>query len=167
MLPAMGLGGILAGVLSGRLTRQARQGVVMIVCCAVWGVGMALFGLSGGLPLALLGLMLAGAADTGTVVSRGVIVQRATPDALRGRMNSLDFLVGAGGPSLGDLRAGLVASATSGAFSAFSGGLACVVGAGVIAAAVPALRSWRSDALTPGTAAPATRDDAEGDAGRG
>jgi MFS family permease len=148
MLPAIGLGGILAGVFSGRITRQPRQGAVMVVCCAVWGAGMALFGLGGWLPLALLGLVIAGAADTGTVVSRGTIVQRATPDALRGRMNSLDFLVGAGGPSLGDLRAGLVASATSGAISAVSGGLACVVGAAVIGAAIPSLPSWRADAAT-------------------
>ncbi|HVX09376.1 MFS transporter [Humibacter sp.] len=148
MLPAIGLGGILAGVFSGRITRQPRQGVVMVVCCAVWGAGMALFGLGGWLPVALLGLVIAGAADTGTVVSRGTIVQRATPDALRGRMNALDFLVGAGGPSLGDLRAGLVASATSGAISAVSGGLACVIGAGVIGAAIPSLRSWRADAST-------------------
>ena len=145
MLPAIGLGGILAGVLSGRITRQPRQGVVMVVCCAIWGAGIALFGLSGWLPLALLGLVIAGAADTGTVVSRGTIVQRSTPDALRGRMNSLDFLVGAGGPSLGDLRAGMVASATSGAISAVTGGLACAVGAGVIAAAIPSLRRWRAD----------------------
>jgi MFS family permease len=148
MLPAIGLGGILAGVFSGRITRQPRQGVVMVVCCAVWGAGMALFGLGGWLPVALLGLVIAGAADTGTVVSRGTIVQRATPDALRGRMNALDFLVGAGGPSLGDLRAGLVASATSGAISAVSGGLGCVIGAGVIGAAIPSLRSWRADAST-------------------
>ncbi|GAB3384434.1 MFS transporter [Humibacter soli] len=150
MLPAIGLGGILAGVFSGRITRQPRQGVVMVVCCAIWGAGMVLFGLSGWLPLALLGLIVAGAADTGTVISRGTIVQRATPDALRGRMNSLDFLVGAGGPSLGDLRAGLVASATSGAISAVSGGILCVIGAGVIAAAIPSLRSWRAvDAAEP------------------
>lgn len=153
MLPAIGLGGILAGILSGRITRQPRQGVVMVVCCGIWGAGMALFGLSGWLPLALLGLLIAGAADTGTVVSRGTIVQLSTPDALRGRMNSLDFLVGAGGPSLGDLRAGLVASATSGAISAISGGVACVIGAGVIWAAIPRLRTWRADAAerTPDT----------------
>ena len=150
MLPAVGLGGIVAGVLSGRITRQPRQGVVMVVCCAIWGAGMVAFGVGGWLPLALLGLFIAGAADTGTVVSRGTIVQRSTPDALRGRINSLDFLVGAGGPSLGDLRAGLVASVTSGAASAVIGGAACVVGAGVIAAAIPSLRAWRADA--PGAA---------------
>ncbi|MHA7987792.1 MFS transporter [Rathayibacter sp. CAU 1779] len=146
MVPAIGLGGILAGVLSGRITKQPRQGVVMVVSCGIWGAGVALFGLSGWLPLALLGLVIAGAADTGTVVSRGTIVQRTTPDALRGRMNSLDFLVGAGGPSLGDLRAGSIASLTSGSISAWLGGIACVIGAGVIGAAIPSLRSWRADA---------------------
>ncbi|WP_243063351.1 MFS transporter [Humibacter sp. RRB41] len=154
MLPAVGLGGIVAGILSGRITRQPRQGVVLVVCCGIWGAGMAAFGLSGWLPLALVGLFVAGAADTGTVVSRGTIVQRSTPDALRGRMNSLDFLVGAGGPSLGDLRAGLVASVTSGAASAVIGGAACMVGAGVIAAAIPGLRAWRADAAAPAVPAP-------------
>ncbi|WP_168203897.1 MFS transporter [Humibacter ginsenosidimutans] len=146
MLPAVGLGGILAGVFSGRITKQPRQGVVMVICCAIWGAGVAVFGLSAWLPLALVGLVIAGAADTGTVVSRGTMLQRSTPDALRGRMNSLDFLVGAGGPSLGDVRAGAVASVASGSVSAWLGGIACVIGAGIISVAIPSLRAWRADA---------------------
>jgi hypothetical protein len=79
------------------------------------------------------------------IVSRGTMLQLETPDALRGRMNSLDFLVGAGGPSLGNLRAGVVASLTSAAFSTWIGGLACMIGTAVIAVSIPSLRAWRSD----------------------
>jgi MFS family permease len=146
MLPAIGLGGILAGLFSGRITAAARQGRIMLISCAVWGAATAAFGLAGSLPLALCALVVAGAADTCTVVSRGTIVQTATPDALRGRVSSLDFLVGAGGPSIGDLRAGLVAGLTSGAISCVAGGLACMAGAGAIGASSPRLRHWR---LTP------------------
>lgn len=143
MLPAIGLGGVIAGLFSGRLTAYPRQGLIMLTSCAVWGAATAAFGASPTLPLALLSLVAAGTADTFTVVSRGTIVQTATPDDLRGRVSSLDYLVGAGGPSLGDLRAGVIAGATSGAVSCILGGLACVVGAGAIAGATPRLRRWR------------------------
>jgi MFS family permease len=150
MLPAIGLGGVIAGLLSGRLTAYPRQGLIMLTSCAVWGAATAAFGASPTLPLALASLVVAGAADTFTVVSRGTIVQTATPDELRGRVSSLDYLVGAGGPSLGDLRAGVIAGATSGAVSCIVGGLACVAGAGAIAAAGPRLRRWRLGAPVEG-----------------
>lgn len=143
MLPAVGLGGVVAGLLSGRLTAHRHQGRLMLISCATWGLATAAFGASGTLPLALAALAVAGAADTCTVVSRGTIVQSDTPDALRGRVNALDYLVGAGAPKLGDLRAGLVAGVTSGAVSCVLGGLACVVGATVIASATPRLRRWQ------------------------
>jgi MFS family permease len=156
MLPAIGLGGVIAGLFSGRLTAYPRQGLIMLTSCAVWGVATAAFGGSPTLPLALLSLVAAGAADTFTVVSRGTIVQTATPDELRGRVSSLDYLVGAGGPSLGDLRAGLVAGATSGAVSCILGGIACTIGAGAIAGATPRLRRWRLGSGSPSTVEPAT-----------
>lgn len=146
MLPAIGLGGVIAGLFSGRLTAHPHQGRAMLASCAVWGAATAAFGASPTLPLALAALAVAGAADTCTVVSRGTIVQTDTPDVLRGRVNSLDYLVGAGGPRLGDLRAGLVAGATSGAISCILGGLACLVGAAAIAGASPRLRRWGADA---------------------
>jgi len=141
--PALAVGGVLMGTFSGRLTRASRQGMVMLVAGAVWGLALAGFGLVHSLWFALPALAIAGAADVASVVSRGTIVQRVTPDAFRGRVNALDYLVGAGGPQLGNLRAGLVASATSGATSAVLGGLAAAVGAVTIGFALPTLRRYR------------------------
>jgi MFS family permease len=140
--PAIGLGGIVAGALSGRVTASARQGRLMLVSASAWGLALTGFGLSRSLLLALACLAVAGAADTVSVVSRTSIVQRATPDALRGRVNALDFLVGAAGPQLGNARAGLVASATSGATSAALGGLTSLLAVLTVAALAPALRRW-------------------------
>lgn len=140
--PAIGLGGIVAGALSGRVTASARQGRLMLVSASVWGLALTGFGLCRSLMLALACLAVAGAADTITVVSRTSIVQHATPDALRGRVNALDFLVGVSGPQLGNARAGLVASATSGATSAALGGLTSLLAVLAVAALAPSLRRW-------------------------
>jgi Arabinose efflux permease len=142
-MPALALGGVLMGALSGRLTRASRQGLVMLVAGAVWGLALAGFGFSHSLWLALPALAVAGAADVASVVSRGTIVQRATPDSFRGRVNALDYLVGVGGPQLGNLRAGLVASVSSGALSAIVGGVAAAAGAIAIGIGVPTLRRYR------------------------
>ena len=141
--PAIGLGGILAGALSGRVTSSVRQGRLMLVSAAVWALALAGFGASPTLWLALACLAVAGAADTVTVVSRTSIVQHAVPDSLRGRVNALDYLVGVSGPQLGNARAGLVASATSGATSALIGGLMSFLAIGAIYVLSPRLRSYR------------------------
>jgi MFS family permease len=144
LTPALGLGGVLAGFLSGRITRAKRQGLVMVVASAVWGAAIAGAGLVPNLAAVLVLLAVTGAADVASVVSRATIIQAVTPDAYRGRVNSLDYLVGAGGPKLGDLRAGLIADVSSGWFSMAIGGAVSAVLAVVIAASVPSLRRYRA-----------------------
>jgi MFS family permease len=144
--PAIGLGGIVAGALSGRVTSSPRQGRLMLASAAVWALGLAAFGLSTSLPVALACLAVAGAADTVTVVSRTSIVQHAVPDSLRGRVNALDYLVGVSGPQLGNARAGLVASFTSGATSAVLGGLASFLAIAMVAVFTPSLRRYEPPA---------------------
>jgi MFS family permease len=144
--PAIGLGGIAAGSLSGRVSTSAQQGRLMLCSAAVWAGSLACFGLSHALWLALAFLVVAGAADTVTVISRTSIVQHATPDALRGRVNAIDYLVGVSGPQLGNFRAGLVASSTSGASSAFLGGAASLLALVAISVGTPSLRRYRAEA---------------------
>jgi MFS family permease len=143
---AIGVGGLVSAVFAGPLRHASRHGLVMLACVAVWGGAFALFAVAPSLWLTLLALAIAGLADTFTVVVRGVIVQEATPDELRGRVNAADFLVGAGGSQLGSLEAGLVGSLTTPVISALSGGLATVAGAVAIGALLPAFRRYRSPA---------------------
>jgi MFS family permease len=141
---AVGAGGLVSAVLAGPLRHAARPGLVMLACVAAWGGAFALFAVAPWLWLTLLALALAGLADTGTVITRGMIVQAATPDELRGRVNAADFLVGAGGGQLGSLEAGLVGSWTTPVISALSGGLLAVAGALAIGAALPGFRRYRT-----------------------
>lgn len=140
---AVAVGGILGAGLSGPVGRLRRQGLGMLSAGVIWGAALAGFGLVDGLAATLILLAVAGAADVSSVVLRTTIVQVVTPDAYRGRVNAMEFIVGASCPQLGNFRAGAVASLTSPGFSAVSGGLSCIAGAGVIAITMPALVRYR------------------------
>jgi MFS family permease len=143
---AIGVGGLVSAIFAGPLRHASRYGLVMLACVAVWGGAFAVFAVAPSLWLTLLALAVAGLADTFTVVVRSMIVQAATPDAFRGRVNAADFLVGAGGSELGSLEAGLVGSLASPVTSALSGGLLTVAGALAIGAALPGFRRYRAPA---------------------
>ena len=142
-LPAIALGGVVVGALSGQITRSHRPGVLMLFGGMAWALSLAGFGLTGNLWLAIACLAIAGAGDSLSVIARGTIVLRVTPDAFRGRVNALDYVVGAGGPQLGNVRAGLVASVTSGGESVLVGGIAAALGTILIAVFTPQLRRYR------------------------
>jgi MFS family permease len=140
---AFAVGGAVGSVLSGPLTRVRRQGRGMLLGGAVWGAAIAGFGLAHGLALALGFLALAGVADVASVVMRSTIIQFATPPAFLGRVNAIDYAVASGVPQLGNFRAGVVGSLTSPGISATIGGVASVIGTGIIALATPALVRYR------------------------
>jgi MFS family permease len=142
-LSAIAVGGTTAGLTSGILARIPRAGLVQLTAAGVWGVALAGFGLADALLPTLACLAVAGAADTISVISRGSLVQLATPDRYLGRIISVENVVGVGGPGIGNARAGAVAGLTSAGVAAVTGGLACALVVAVLAATNPTLRRWR------------------------
>ena len=136
---AVAVGGVLGSGLSGRTGRTDRRGLGMLIAGSVWGLGIVAFGLTWSYPAALAALVLAGAADSTSVVLRTSLVQSLTPDRLRGRVTGAELAVGMGIAQLGNTEAGAVAAVTSTTVSIVSGGLACVVAAGLIGVFVPSL----------------------------
>ena len=134
---APAFGALISGVLSGPLGRVRLQGRAIVGAILVWGAAIAAFGLVRWLPLALLFLAIAGAADNVSAVFRTTILQAATPDEYRGRLQGVFTVVVAGGPRLGDVEAGAVAALFGEAFSVVSGGVACIVLAVGLAAKFP------------------------------
>ncbi len=143
---APGVGGLLGALTTGWVGRVKRPGRAVEIAVVLWGLSIAAFGLVSWLPLGLLLLAVAGAADVVSAVFRNTIVQLTVPDRLRGRVNAVNIFVVTGGPRLGDLEAGTVSAVTSPQASVVSGGLACVAGVGVLARLLPQLRSWRAPA---------------------
>ncbi len=141
-----------AGALLGSLYTSLRplperQGVVLLTSVAFYGVATVIFGLSRAYWLTLVALALTGLADLVSTVIRQTLRQLITPDGLRGRMTSVNMIFFMGGPQLGEMEAGLVASLFGSAavgvtVSIVSGGIATILCAAVIAAASPVVRRF-------------------------
>ena len=141
---APGVGALLGALTSGWVGRVRRQGLAVICAVLVWGLSIAAFGVAHWLPLALALLAVAGWADVLSAVFRNTIIQFAGPEGMRGRLMGVQMAVVAGGPRLGDLEAGAVATAFGDSVSVVSGGLACIAGALVVAWALPGFTRLRS-----------------------
>lgn len=122
-------GALISGVLSGWLATVRWQGRAIVASIIVWGAAIAAFGLVRTLWIALVLLAIAGAADNVSAVFRSTILQAATPDEYRGRLQGVFTVVVAGGPRLGDVEAGTVAALAGETVSVVSGGLLCIAGA--------------------------------------
>ncbi|WP_433419826.1 MFS transporter [Microtetraspora malaysiensis] len=164
-LSAIAVGGLGAGLFSGTVTRLRRSGVVQLAAAAVWGLALAAFGLAGPLWLALGCLAIAGAADTVSVVTRGALVQLETPDRYRGRVASVEHVIGSAGPQVGNFRGGLLASVTSAPVALLVGGLTATLAVVAVALVNRPLRDYRTPSefeeppsATPDQAMAATAD---------
>jgi len=146
---APGAGALVGALTTGWVSRIQRQGLAVIIAVIAWGVAITCFGLVSWLPLALLLLAAAGCADVISAVFRSTIIQLTVPDALRGRLAGLQIAVVTGGPRVGDLESGVVATAFGDTFSVVSGGLACIAGALVLARLMPGFRRLRISASSP------------------
>jgi MFS family permease len=144
---AEALGALLVALVSGRAKHLRRQGLVTLVACVCWGAGIVGFGLSPTLWVALVFLMLASASDMVSGLYRDAILKTVTPDEMRGRLEGISLSVVGTGPSLGNAEAGLLASVTTVRTSIVSGGIACILGAGLLALVLPRFR--RYDAANP------------------
>jgi MFS family permease len=139
---AEALGALVVALLSGRAKHVRRQGLVTILACMCWGLGIVGFGFAGTLWVALVFLMLASASDMVSGLYRDAILKTVTPDEMRGRLEGISLAVVGTGPSVGNAEAGLLASVTSVRFSIVSGGIACILGAGLLAIVLPRYRRY-------------------------
>jgi Transmembrane secretion effector len=138
--------GALAGSLtSGWLRTVSRAGRGVLIAVAGWGVTITAFGFARELWIGLALLFIAGWLDVVSAVLRSTIVQTVVSERYRSRISGLQMAVVEGGPRLGDLESGAVASAVSPQFSVVSGGILCLFGTAVLMAALPGFRSYRLD----------------------
>jgi len=144
LFAGLSIGALVMGLTSGWVTRVDRQGAVVLGAIAVWGVAIIGFGVAPTLWLAVLCLAVAGAGDMVSAVLRTSMLQLAAPDEMRGRMQGVFVVVVAGGPRLGDLRAGAIASTAGVTVAMVSGGVMIVVAMAVVALVVPSFWLFRA-----------------------
>jgi MFS family permease len=142
---AQSIGGIIAGLALSQRSNLRRQGVILLNAVLVFGAATMVFGISRWFWLTFLALALIGAADAVSTVLRNTIRQLQTPDALRGRMVSINQIFFMGGPQLGEIEAGLVAQAFGVPAAIITGGLGCILAVGLVNWRWPELRRFNGD----------------------
>jgi len=146
---AQSIGSVLAALVISQMSFLRRQGPVLLLAVVVFGVATVVFGMSHAFLLALLALVLMGAADAVSTIIRNTIRQLQTPDPIRGRMTSVNQIFFQGGPQLGEVEAGIVAQLFGVPFAIISGGIGCIVGMILIVLKWPQLRTYDGDEPTP------------------
>ena len=147
LVSAPAVGALIASVLVSIRPLPGKQGRLFLVSVAAYGAATIVFGFSRSFPLTLVALAVTGFADAISTVIRQTLRQLITPDRLRGRMTSVNMIFFTGGPQLGELEAGLVASLFSSTvvgvtFSVVSGGFACVLVAAAFALFARTIRRY-------------------------
>ena len=142
---APGVGAFVMALFTGWIGHVRRQGRLVAVVVMAWGAAMAVFGLVHLLSIGLICLGVAGAMDVISTVLRNTILQNAITDEYRSRISAIQMAVVTGGPRLGDVESGVVATLTSTEFSIVSGGVACIVGVLALVRWRPTF--WRVEAL--------------------
>jgi len=137
---APAFGAIIGAATSGWTGHLRRPGLVVIGAGMLWGAAIVGFGLARSLLAGLAFLALAGMSDLISEVLRNALLQHYAPDQLRGRVSSLYLAQVNSAPAVGNTEAGAVAQLFSLTTSVVSGGLACVGGALLLGALIPAVR---------------------------
>lgn len=143
---ANGIGaGAMAILLAYRPLRR-RAGATMLWCVASFGAFTVVFALSRSLILSLASLIFVGAADMVSVVVRATLVQLATPNEMRGRVNAVDMVFIGASNEFGAFESGVTASWLGTVPAVVIGGIGAIVVTGIWAWRFPELR--KADSLT-------------------
>jgi MFS family permease len=137
-------GALVVTVSSGWTRHLQHYGRLVVGGALVWGAGIVLFGLVSTLWMALIGLAVAGAGDMASGIGRSTMWNQSIPEALRGRLAGVEMLSYSSGPTLGNVESGLVESFAGLRTSIVSGGVACIVGTGLLTLALPAFWHYRA-----------------------
>jgi MFS family permease len=106
---APGAGAALMAIVVAHHPIRRRAGLTMLLSVAAFGVLTIIFGISHSLILSLVALFLLGASDMVSVIIRATLIQVATPDEMRGRVNAVDMLFIGVSNELGEFESGLTA----------------------------------------------------------
>lgn len=139
---AQPMGAILTGSIMALRKPVRRQGGIFLISVALYGLATALFGVSSLFIFSYLLFALTGVGDTISTVIRTTIRLQWTPAELRGRMTAVQMVLAFGGPQLGEVESGLLASLMGVSFTIFTGGLITLLIVGWVAWRYPELRMY-------------------------
>jgi MFS family permease len=127
LIAALPVGSLTCALLMAHRPPMQKAGRSLIAAVIVFGLATIVFGASHSFWLSILMLFICGFADNISVIVRHTLVQLLTPDAMRGRVSSVNNLFIGTSNELGGFESGLVAQYFGPIFSVVSGGVATIL----------------------------------------
>lgn len=146
---AQPFGAVGVGLFFSQKAKIRKQGSLLLWSVVAFGIATIVFGLSRNFWLSLLALAIIGGSDAISTILRNTIRQMVTPDAMRGRMVSVNQIFFMGGPQLGEIEAGMVAQALGTPMAVITGGLGCILAVLWIGRKWPALPAYSGEDAQP------------------
>jgi len=142
-----GVGAAVMAILLAYRPLRRKVGKVMLFCVGGFGLFTVVFGLSHSLALSMVSLVLVGACDMVSVFIRGTLVQIATPDSVRGRVNAVEMIFIGASNEFGEFESGITAQWLGTIPAVILGGIGTLVIVSLWAWLFPELR--KRERLTP------------------
>jgi MFS family permease len=107
---AMAAGSLATGLALTMVTMDRAVGRILYITVIIFGAATIVFGISEAYWLSLSAMAILGAADMVSVYIRVTLIQIATPDDMRGRVNAVNSIFTGASNEIGEARAGVMAT---------------------------------------------------------
>ena len=152
---APSLGALAVMLVATRRPPSRHAGTTLLICVAGFGLSMIVFGLSTIFLVSLAALFVSGVTDGISMIIRQTIVRVLSPDRIRGRVASVNWVFIGASNELGAFESGVAARLFGTATSVIAGAVLTLGVVGLVAATVPTLRRLDLDNAAPREEAPA------------
>ena len=145
--PAVGALGVM--LIATRRPPSRHAGRTLLICVAGFGVSMIVFGLSTTFALSMVALFFSGVTDGLSMIIRSTILRVLSPERIRGRVASVNWVFIGASNELGAFESGVAASIFGTVPTVVGGGLITLAVVGAVALLVPTLRTLDLDVAEP------------------
>ena len=152
---APSLGALAVMLVATRRPPSRHAGTTLLICVAGFGLSMIVFGLSTSFLLSMAALFVSGVTDGISMIIRQTIVRVLSPDRIRGRVASVNWVFIGASNELGAFESGVAARLFGTATSVIAGAVLTLGVVGLVAATVPTLRRLDLESAAPREEAPA------------
>jgi len=146
---APSIGALVVMLVATRRPPSRHAGRTLLLCVAGFGASMIVFGASTIFAVSLAALFVAGITDGISMVIRSTILRVLSPEPIRGRVASVNWVFIGASNELGAFESGVAARLFGTVPSVVGGGILTLAVVGVTAWLVPALRSLDLDRAAP------------------
>jgi MFS family permease len=145
--PAVGALGVM--LIATRRPPSRHAGRTLLICVAGFGVSMVVFGLSTTFALSMVALFFSGVTDGLSMIIRSTILRVLSPERIRGRVASVNWVFIGASNELGAFESGVAAKIFGTVPTVVGGGLITLGVVAAVALLVPTLRTLDLDVAEP------------------